>query len=199
MSVVDADRNVVGGTVPGAGNLISGNLGVGIEVVGIGYTFILLPPSLADSHRIVGNLVGVAADGSTPLGNGSHGILIDGRGNVVIGGTESGAANTIAFNGGDGIYARSASNWVTRANSIFDNMDLGIDIYGHGVTLNRSANTAAFFFGPNFPELTSAYTGGGSTTVAGTLTTPAFPANGEPQYANHRLLCDAVCGRVRTR
>ena len=179
VSVVDADRNVIGGHVPGAGNLISGNLGVGIEVVGVGYTFILLPPSLVDSQRVVGNLVGVAADGLSPLGNGSHGILIDRSGNVVVGGTEVGAANTIAFNGGDGIYARRASNCVARANSILDNAELGIDIYGDGVTANRSANTTAFFYGQNFPELTSAYTGGGSTTVAGTLTTPAFPANGE--------------------
>ena len=114
-----------------------------------------------------------------PLGNGSHGVLVDSEGNVIIGGTESDAANTIAYNGGDGIFAYRASNCVARRNSIFDNLELGIDIYGDGVTANRPANAVAFYYGANYPELTSAYTGGGSTTVAGTITTPHMPVNGE--------------------
>ena len=160
--------------------MISGNSGVGIEILGYGIiTWTNAQPGTHNSNRIIGNFIGVAADAFSPLGNGSHGVLVDSEGNVIIGGTESDAANIIAYNGGDGIFAYRASNCVARGNSIFDNLELGIDIYGDGVTANRPANAVAFYYGANYPELTSAYTGGGSTTVAGTITTPHMPVNGE--------------------
>jgi hypothetical protein len=47
---------------------------------------------------IIGNRIGVGADGVTPLGNGQNGLFLSGNDNV-IGGTGPGEANIIAHNG----------------------------------------------------------------------------------------------------
>ena len=61
IDVVGSSSNTIGGTAAGAANLISGNLGAGIELVN----------STQDStaNLIAGNLIGTTADGSSPLGN----------------------------------------------------------------------------------------------------------------------------------
>jgi CSLREA domain-containing protein len=81
---------LIGGTAPGAGNVISGNEQRGIDF---------------QSNRgvIQGNLIGVGADGVTAAGNGGEGINDGGAAAVRIGGTQSGAGNVVAANGGDGI------------------------------------------------------------------------------------------------
>ena len=76
----------IGGTEPGAGNLISGNLFDGIAV-------------LADSTVIQGNLVGTDVTGAEALGNGGNGIdVVQGSDGTVIGGTTPAARNVIAAN-----------------------------------------------------------------------------------------------------
>src|SRR5205085_11069127 len=60
-----AKNNLVGGTLPGARNVLSGNLQEGAEVQG----------STAMGNVIQGNWVGLAADGKTPLGN-DTGIIL---------------------------------------------------------------------------------------------------------------------------
>jgi uncharacterized repeat protein (TIGR01451 family) len=87
---------LVGGTVPGAGNLISGNQGNGI-----GSTAFLTPIPTGDT--IEGNLIGTDATGTKSLGNGGDGISMSGPVNVQIGGTTAGSGNIIASNGGNGI------------------------------------------------------------------------------------------------
>lgn len=72
----------IGGTVPGAGNVISGN-GIGVTGDGSGLHY-------------EGNLVGTNKDGSGPLGN-SVGFSISGSNNTV-GGTAPGARNVISGN-----------------------------------------------------------------------------------------------------
>jgi CSLREA domain-containing protein len=72
----------IGGSAPGAGNIISGNT-VGVEL------------SATQDVRILGNLIGTAADGSTPLDNVIGIQILDGSVGNTIGGTEVGAANTI--------------------------------------------------------------------------------------------------------
>src|SRR5262249_15183210 len=70
----DASNTTIGGTAPGAGNLISGN-GVGIN--GLNFKSGPLPV-------IQGNLIGTDVTGTKPLGNGT-GISLDGT--FLIGGT----------------------------------------------------------------------------------------------------------------
>lgn len=72
-----AEENQLGGTLPGAGNLISGNATYGIFIADAG----------TDANRIRGNLIGTSASGATALGNGYAGISIFGgaKSNVIGG------------------------------------------------------------------------------------------------------------------
>jgi hypothetical protein len=77
--------NTVGGTSPGAANLISGNLGPGIRLFG-------------NNSQIEGHLIGTDYTGMNPLPNDIGILSQDGSNNNVIGGTQPGAGNTIAYN-----------------------------------------------------------------------------------------------------
>jgi hypothetical protein len=57
---------------------------------------------------IIGNRIGVGADGVTPLGNGQNGLFLSGNDNV-IGGTGPGEGNIIAHNGAVGLLQRRES------------------------------------------------------------------------------------------
>jgi hypothetical protein len=144
-----ASNNVIGGTAPGAGNLISGNSlnGVGIYA--------------GNANTVEGNLIGTDVTGAGRLANGADGVFITGSANNVIGGTASGAANTIAYNRHDGVLVTGAGavgNSV-RGNSIYKNHGLGIDLTNGG-----NSSQAA-------PQLTSVVAlSGGMIQVTGTLT-----------------------------
>jgi hypothetical protein len=79
---------------PGIANLISGNLGSGIR-------FVTHPTTL--KNVIAGNLIGVDAAGTAPLGNGSDGIAIEVGGGITIGGASAAEGNLISGNTGAGI------------------------------------------------------------------------------------------------
>ena len=152
--------NTIGGTTPGAGNVISGNSFEGIDIQG------------ADGSVIQGNFIGTDAGGSLALGNAYPGITLSGSG-VTIGGTDPAAANVIAFNGtsfAGGVIVSSGTGNEIRGNSIFSNKGLGIDLGGDGVTLNDpgDADTGANNL-QNFPIITSV----SPTNVQGTLNSTA--------------------------
>jgi hypothetical protein len=96
-------------------------------------------------------------------------VLINSTVNNAIGGSASGAGNTIAFNGGAGVLILGVSNPVS-ANAVFANAGLGIDLAGDGVTPNdpcdgdSGANNRQ-----NTPVIISASSVGGTTTIEGTL------------------------------
>ncbi|HEU4479605.1 MAG TPA: SBBP repeat-containing protein, partial [Pyrinomonadaceae bacterium] len=156
---ISGTNQLIGGTTPGAGNVISGNL-VGIQ----------LGPSGPQGNIIHGNLIGLNAPGTGPLSNLVDGIQITDSSNNTIGGTQSGAANKIAFNGGIGVRVLSGSGNAIRGNSIFSNGFLGIDLGGNGPTVNDPTDTDT---GPNllqnFPVLTSVQTSSGNTRIQGSL------------------------------
>jgi CSLREA domain-containing protein len=158
--------NQIGGTTPAARNLISGNTGDGISFAS------------GNSYLVQGNLVGTKSDGTTALGNGANGITFSGGGAVfnTVGGVNTGEANTIAFNGGDGVYldATAGGSNNVRGNSVYSNgttsAHLGIDLGADGVTSNdlQDADT-----GPNslqnFPVISSVTVTGSTKTITGTL------------------------------
>jgi len=89
--------NAIGGAATGERNVISGNEGRGV----------LLDGPRATGNRLVGNVVGLAADGSA-LPNGAQGIvLLDAPANT-IGGRSGTDGNIIAGNGSDGLVIRGA-------------------------------------------------------------------------------------------
>lgn len=105
--------NLIGGSAPGLGNLVSGNDGVGITLVGSGE--ILIQPetngaveallagagnqNTTTRNRIIGNVIGLAASGDSPLGNRGHGVWLDRAGGNWLGGAGAGEGNTISGNG----------------------------------------------------------------------------------------------------
>jgi hypothetical protein len=94
-----AQDNLIGGTVTGAGNLISANRGTGLTI------------NFATNVRVEGNLIGTDYTGTQPLGNGHDGIHI--RGDLcysTIGGTVPPARNVISGNGEMGIDISAGAN-----------------------------------------------------------------------------------------
>ena len=158
-------NSTIGGTAPGAGNVIGG----------FGRAAIFIYQS--NQNAVQGNFIGTNAAGAN-LGNGAGMLFITRATNNVIGGTAAGAGNTIAFNGqtapfvgGGGVILDSSAGTGNsiRGNSIHDNGDLGIDLGGDGVTLNDSVGHVGPNNYQNFPVLASVASSGGTTTVAGTL------------------------------
>jgi CSLREA domain-containing protein len=89
-----ASRNRIGGTSPADRNVISGNAKNGVATFNGG----------SDKNVIVGNLIGLAPAGDRALPNISHGVDINSNSAAnEIGGTQSGARNVIAGNGGEGV------------------------------------------------------------------------------------------------
>jgi hypothetical protein len=157
------------GTPPG--NLISGN--------GIAGLVIAFP---ASGDTVQGNIIGADITGTQPLGN-DMGISIVHTGGCTIGGTDVGAGNIVAFNGtlceaehaGVLVTGSDATRNRILGNSIFTNGGLGIDLFvvfdgPCGITDNDDCDSD---IGPNqlqnYPVLTSATSGGGITTIQGSL------------------------------
>jgi CSLREA domain-containing protein len=131
----------------------------------------ILLGSEATGTKVQGNFIGTDPEGTSALGNLSEGVRITGSDNLV-GGSRSGPANVIAFNGGHGVQVSgdaSVRNRILR-NSILHNDVQGIELGFGGETPNDNKDTDT---GPNNlqnkPVLTSAVTGGNSTTIQGTL------------------------------
>ncbi len=155
----NASHILVGGTESGAANVISGNISHGIRLDGNdGIT------------TIQGNLIGMAADGHTPLGNGGDGINNFEHASVKI------ENNYIAYNQGNGLTilqgnAYQTSYFTTYApNAVFRNGELGIDLFNDGVTLNDPLDVDT---GPNdlqnYPVLENVVHSNGTVTVSGSL------------------------------
>lgn len=152
--------NTVGGTVAGAGNLISANNLSGVRVTG----------QSASLNVIEGNHIGTQADGSSALGNGGAGVVIAGGAeNNLVGGTTASAANTIAFNGNEGVRVieeGSIGNSIL-GNSIYSNTGLGIDLNGDGVTIGVSRKHIGANWDIRMAALQSATVTGVATVAVG--------------------------------
>ena len=194
--VVDnAPSNTIGGSVAGAGNIISGNsspsAGLGVQITG----------ASATGNTFRGNFIGVAANGSSPLGNSSIGVQITAAAsNNTIGGTAAGEGNIIANNNNIGVAVASGTGNRIQNNSIFANLGLGIDLGNNGITANDAGDPDT---GPNnlqnTPVLTTATASGGSVTVAGTfnsIPSTAFTlqifANNSPGTQGQTLIASSI-------
>ncbi len=107
-----ARDNVVGGRELGAGNVIAGNSGSGVQIVGI------------FGNRVQGNWIGIDATGTQALPNGGDGVtLIGGAHHTLVGGDGT-ARNVISGNAQNGIRVADAFS-----NQIVGNI-IGLDPTG---------------------------------------------------------------------
>ena len=156
---ITSANNIIGGSAPGEGNLISANDQSGVFISGSGAT----------GNVLKGNYIGTDAVGTGRLNNNSTGVSITGSNNTV-GGVGSGEGNIIAFNNTAGVWVQSSSPNATgnsiRGNSITENNGLGIDLGNIGVNANDAgdADMGANDL-QNFPVITAAY----KNAIVGTL------------------------------
>jgi hypothetical protein len=100
--VLSANANVlIGGAIPGEGNLISGNNSHGVAL-----------DSGTNAVSVLGNLIGTRADGTTALPNQGAGITLSGS-NHSIGLGSTPARNLISGNAQDGIDIVGVASGVT--------------------------------------------------------------------------------------
>ena len=151
------NANTIGGTAPGAANVVSGNSLYGMWIEG--------------SIVVQGNLIGVAADGISPLGNATDGIVIHATNDSTIGGILPGQGNVVAYNGAFGVDVQEGIRNSVRGNSIHDNGPLGLNLYTGG-SLPKANDAGDVDNGSNnlqnFPILQSVTTGA-TTHVVGKL------------------------------
>jgi hypothetical protein len=121
-----SSNNVIGGDSPGMGNVISGNTH-GIYLI-------------ADSNTIRGNIIGLAADGITPLPN-QIGITVVGSNNT-IGGTLPAHRNIISGNLDRGLELSGAG--VDSENNVLSGNYIGTDAGGRIAV----GNLTGIFLGP---------------------------------------------------
>src|SRR5262249_57824470 len=147
----------------GGENLISGNTGNGVRIT-----------NASAGQVIQANLIGAAADGTTPLGNGVNGIYIDSSNYTLVGGP---APNLIAHNARSGVVVvKTAVGNTISGNQIFGNVFRGIDLGDDGFTPNHPGGAAT---GPNdlqsFPDLTPLLAVGATAAGGALNSTPSTP------------------------
>lgn len=142
-----ASGNIIGGTVAGAGNLISGNAASGISI------------DAANTNTVTGNRIGTNAAATARLNNGGSGIFLSGgaTGNT-IGGTSSASRNIISGNTSNGIGIDGAG---TNSNTVVGNY-----IGTNGTGTSALPNTSN---GLRIDDTASSNLIGGTTVGAGNL------------------------------
>ncbi len=130
---ISGANNVIGGSSPVAGNLISGNIGDGLRING----------AVASGNHVEGNFIGVDKTGTYAIGN-AAGVVIDNAPSNYVGGVAPGAGNLISGNRNDGVYLQGAG----ATNNRIEGNKVGTDLDGmiaipngfQGITLNIGAH-----------------------------------------------------------
>jgi uncharacterized repeat protein (TIGR01451 family) len=121
VTLVDAPGNIVGGTAPGAGNVVA-NVASGVALEGGG----------SSGNLIAGNFIGTDRTGSSYLGDsngGLSGINLDGASGNTIGGTTAGARNVVTGGTTDAAIQITGDTAPATANLVEGN-DINIDAAG---------------------------------------------------------------------
>jgi len=153
---VNGPDSTIGGTVTGAGNVISGNSADGVRIDAGSAQF----PT--QGVQVQGNYIGTDITGTHAIPN-SLGIEVDGS-NDTIGGSVAGAGNLIAHNSQGGVLVNAGTADTISRNSITANGGAGT---GPGITLSNNGNNNLAA-----PNLTAAHLNGSTLTVTGSFTPP---------------------------
>lgn len=178
--------NVIGGTAPGARNIISGNGARGIVIETNG----------ASANVIQGNFIGTDVTGASAVPNLTNGVMIVSAPGNLVGGTTAAARNIISGNTRIGVavlYAGSSNTWVcgnyigldaSGAKSL-PNTWTGVQIEGAGSVIGGSVPGAGNIISGNlFDGIYLSDTGGNSTTIQGNYI--GTDASGKMAFGNGR-------------
>ena len=160
--LMNAGGHIVGGTAPGAGNLISGN---GADGISLG----------SPGHTIQGNLIGTDVSGTLALPNQSDGIETSRADRTLIGGTTPEARNVISGNRENGLRFGSLDNPANNPVRVEGNY-IGLNRFGTGALGNGS-------HGINF-KTTAGNNVGGTSPGAGNV----IAHNGESGIASENSI-----------
>jgi CSLREA domain-containing protein len=149
IEIRSAPRNTVGGTSPGARNIISGSLLSGVAISG----------DIATGNLLQGNFIGTNASGSLSLGNQITGVEIASAPGNTIGGTASGAGNVISGNIGNGVFLSGVVS-----TSILGNF-IGTD--STGTTSVPNGNDGVAVTGGSFANVIGGTTAGSQNIISG--------------------------------
>jgi hypothetical protein len=103
-----ATNNTIGGLTASSRNVISGNDNAGIAVDHAGTT----------GNVIIGNYIGLGADGTTARGNTHDGVHFNGAGSNTLGSTDSNGRNVISSNAINGVGVGDATSVTILGNYI---------------------------------------------------------------------------------
>lgn len=171
-----AQSNVIGGTTPGTGNVLSGN-----SASGVGFF-----DSVTTNNFVQGNSIGLNAAGTAAIPNAYSGVECYLASNNTIGGTTPGARNYISGNSDRGVLidgANATGNFVqgntiglARNGSALPNGTQGISMFtgAHGNTIGGSGAGASNVIASNTQEGIALYD---SSTSANTFSRNSIYGN----------------------
>jgi hypothetical protein len=125
--------NLIGGTTPGARNVISGNAQAGVAITSFGFSF---------NNQVEGNYIGTDVSGTLAVANGTRGVYVyGGTANNTIGGSAAGAGNLISGNTAEGIYLAGNNG---AANDVVQGNTIGTDLTGTRALANQTGVSIPF-------------------------------------------------------
>ncbi len=131
----DAPSNTIGGTTPGARNVITGHPSSNAAV--------LVRNARATGNLVQGNFIGIDVTGTISLGTEpvNDGVDIDDASSNTIGGTTAGARNVISGKHGSGILIEGGE--ATASNNLVQGNFIGTDANGMAAVPNLAGVTIA--------------------------------------------------------
>jgi titin len=145
--IARASNNLIGGTVAASGNVISGNDQEGVWIDGDSF-----------ANLVQGNSIGTDIGGTLNLGNKWNGVAIGDASNNTVGGSVTGAANTITNNLGYGVMIAGS---LAVGNTVSDNAIFANNV---GIALVHGGNNGAAT-----PTLGTCVIANNTATVGGTM------------------------------
>jgi uncharacterized repeat protein (TIGR01451 family)/CSLREA domain-containing protein len=160
--IQDAANNDVGGTVAGAGNLISGNGQYGVIIMDSDPLI-----HLATVNEVQGNYIGTNLNGNAAVPNQGAGVLISNAWANMVGGTCANCPNVISGNVLQGVRLIGADDNTVRGNYIGTDVNGAVAIPNgsHGVVIADGNDNIIGVDGVTPQDNTIAYNGGDGVLV----------------------------------
>ncbi len=139
---VNTSNNVIGGTTPAARNIISGNQGTAVSILGAAST----------GNVVQGNYLGTDVTGTLAIPNLSiqSGVFIQGGSNNLVGGTAAGAGNVVSGNANHAItvVGSTASGNIIQGNLVGTDPTGQVRVANTGIAIDIVSAVNTIIGGP---------------------------------------------------